>query len=225
MARVKFGFGITSISGKVGGCVFRSGEGTPTLQTKSPGRMISAGAWNDVQTKVAVVNNEWSKLTDDQRAVWSAYSNFSPTRTKHSQDYFITGRQIFIKYNLYRLYYQYSVLTDPIFSTSDLDPITFSVELDGGDIKLVSDRIADPTYEFFALHVTSPTRATINNAGSRYRMMYIKTLTTDEFIFTSEYIRHFGIVPSSGSTIFFKATNIHQQFPAFGAWQKRKTVL
>jgi len=225
MARIKYGFGISAISGKVGGCVFRSGKTVPVLQIKPSFLPAHSFAESVKKSYMGILNASWSQLSDSQRQVWASFTDYTPTRTVHSQDHFINGRQLFIKYNYYRLLYELPILEDPAFSTSTLDPVTFELSLQLGQIILTASRFASPVNEFFIASTTGVLRPTINNPGSRYRYMVFDTTATDTFNLTVPYFNKFGSIPVSGSTVFLKVTNVFKLFPVINTFQEIKTVL
>ncbi len=222
MARIKFGFGISSISGKVGGSVFAGTNAGFILKNKSRVRKEASSAVSVIRTQMAALQNAWASITESERAVWNSFTSFSPTQIRRSAEQFINGQQLFIKYNSYRLQYGLAVLTSPAFSSCGFTDVSFSLRVTGGVLFLDSSRAAVPAEEFFIVSITGPVRCTLNNPGSRYRQIIFSTTATDAFDLTSAYESIFGALMPADSFVFFKASRIDITSPLIGTFQAER---
>ena len=199
---------ISEIRGKIGGNIFQispAGNIVRSLKTPINRRTIAQTRSRHFTNNVL---QKWIELTDSQRKIWDAYTEYNPTQQKRSPGLFISGQQTFIKYNKYRLEYDLPFLITPIFNKCDLTAITLTLTSDGAILTITVDRNPIPADEFIVLSLTVRYRSSINNPGSRYKLINFITTAAASYDITSEYVNIFGRVPQPGETIFMKYTNI-----------------
>jgi hypothetical protein len=198
---------ISSIRGKVAGAVFqlsRSGNILRSLTIPVNRRTLSQ---NKTRTNTFNILQKWTGLTADQRAIWNAYIQYNPILQKNGLKLHITGQQVFIKFNSYRLEYDLPILETPIFNKCDLTPISLTLSPTIPGIDIISDRPLVSSDEYIILFLTVRFRNSVNNPGSRYRIIKFTTTDTDVFDVTSAYVSVFGRIPLPGDTLFIKYTN------------------
>ena len=207
MAIIKTSGLISSIRGKVGGSIFqlsRSGNILKSLTIPVNRRTLLQ---NKTRNNTFIILQKWLGLSDAQRTVWSAYVQYNPILQKNGLNLHITGHQAFIKFNSYRLEYNLPFLIAPIFNKCDLTPITITITTNGVVLTATIDRPLISAEEFAILFLTVRFPSSVNNPGSRYKIINFTTTDADTFDITSEYVAVFGRVPQPGETIFMKYTN------------------
>ncbi len=207
MALIRTTAFISSISGKVAGSVFQKSNAGIILRNNTTPVNRNTNRQNKTRSKTFKILQEWVKLTDIQRSTWLSYTQYNPVLQKRSKDLFITGQQAFIKFNSYRLEYDLSILPTPIFNKCALDPITLILTTTGAILTITANRALIPADEFIILSLTIIFRSSVNNPGSKYKIINFITIATDTFDITTEYTAIFGTVPQPGDTIFIKYTN------------------
>ncbi len=207
MALIKTSSLITSIRGKVAGSVFQKSNAGTILRGNSTPVNRNTNLQNKTRHKTFFVLQEWIKLTDAQRLTWLNYTQYNPVVQKRTKGLFITGQQAFVKFNSYRLEYDLPILSTPIFNKCALDPIELTLSTTGAVLSIVADRALVSANEFIILFLTIVFRSSVNNPGSKYKIINFVTTSTDTFDITSEYVSLFGTVPQNSDTIFMKYTN------------------
>lgn len=198
---------ISSIRGKVAGAVFQLSRSGNIL------RSLTVPVNKRSQLQVKTRNNTsnilqtWISLTDAQRTIWDAYVQYNPILQKNGLKLHISGQQAFIKFNSYRLEYELPILEAPIFNKCDLTPISLSLSSTGAVLSITADRPLVSTNEFIILSLTVRFPNSVNNPGSRYKIIKFATADTDTFDITSAYVAIFGRIPQPGETLFMKFTN------------------
>ena len=198
---------ISNIRGKVGGVIFQLSRSGNIVRSLT----IPVNKRSQLQTKTRnntfnILQN-WIGLSDAQRATWSAYVQYNPILQKNRLKLHITGQQAFIKFNSYRLEYDLPILEIPVFNKCDLTPITLTLSSTGAILSITTDRALVSTDEFIILFLTVRFSNSVNNPGSRFKIIKFTTTSTDTFDITAAYTAIFGRIPQPGETIFMKFTN------------------
>lgn len=208
MARIKPSAIISNISGKIAGSTFQSSQGGLIVKAKNKLARPNSPSQTRVNSITAVVQMEWESLTTDERATWQAYAVYAKQKQKNSNEFIVNGQQLFIKRNVIRLLYGKTLLSEPIFSPITIAPVSFTVQFVTSNLALGADRTITSTAEFIVMFATIPVRKSINNPGSRYRLLDFNTTTNTQWIINNEYNSVFGFVPSASSTLFFKVYSV-----------------
>ena len=199
---------ISSIRGKVAGAVFQLSRSGNILKS------LTIPVNRRTQTQIKTRNNTfnilqtWTSLTATQRTIWDAYVQYNPILQKNGLKLHITGQQAFIKFNSYRLEYDLPLLIAPIFNKCDLTPITLTLTPTIPGISITADRPLISAEEFIVLFLTVRFPNSVNNPGSRFKIIKFTTTDTDTFDITAAYVAIFGRIPLPGDTIFMKFTNV-----------------
>lgn len=198
---------ISRISGKVGGAIFQHSKAGIILRTNT--MPVNKRTLLQVKTRNNTFNilQSWIRLTDSQRNVWSSYVQYNPILQKNGQRLYITGQQAFIKFNSYRLEYDLPILETPIFNKCAITPISLTCYIFINLLVIASDRPMVSADEFIILFLTTRFSSSINNPGSRYKIIKFTTTNTDVYVVSTPYVNIFGRTPKPGETIFMKYTN------------------
>lgn len=198
---------ISRISGKVGGAIFQHSKAGMILRTNT--MPVNKRTLLQVKTRNNTFNilQSWIRLTDSQRNIWSSYVQYNPILQKNGLRLYISGQQAFIKFNSYRLEYDLPILETPIFNKCAISPIVLTLSSNGAVLSVTSDRAMVSANEFIILSLTVRFSSSINNPGSRYKIIKFSTTDTDNFDITAAYAAIFGRVSQPGETIFMKYTN------------------
>lgn len=207
MALIKTTSIISEIRGKVQGSIYQRSVAGQILRSKATPINKNSLRQNKTRAFTFRLQQEWRLLSQTERNLWQQFTNFNPILQKRSNNLFINAQQNFIKFNSYRLEYELNILKVPEFSKCEITPIDLVVSSNGTTVLITADRVLKATFEFIILFLTIPFILTINNPGSRFKL--IKFLTTDSLTFdvTNPYIKIFGSVPQPGQKIFFRFSN------------------
>ncbi len=208
MARIKTSALITDIRGSIGGSTFqRTNAG---LVLKNISKKVDKLSDSSLVVRNILNNNqiEWRKLSGAQRDIWKSYANYTKTKQKNSNEFFINAQQLFLKVNNLRVLYSLPVLLVPEFSKCVILPVDIVASLNAGNLTLTTNRLINSGIEFLTLFATIPVTSTLNNAGSRFKSILFNTTTGSVFNIGSEYLNTIGAVLQNGDQIFIKYTVI-----------------
>lgn len=196
---------VSDIKGKISGSVFQNSLGGLVMKSGTGRTNRNSINQSLLKSITANVQNGWFALSDAQRSTWSSFAKFVNVQQIKNTGLYVNGQQLFIKSNVIRAFYGLSSLSDPQFSRCITLSVSFTVALSGADLILTSSRLVDSDVEFIVCYATFPVRPTINNPGSRYRLLVFSTTTDTTFDISSAYTAVFGRKPIAGETIFVKA--------------------
>lgn len=207
MALIKTSSLISDIRGKVAGSVFQGSRAGLVLKTKPNPVNRNTLRQNKTRNITFRLQQEWRILTTSERNLWLQFTNFNPILQKRSNELFINEQQNFIKFNSYRLEYDLDILKTPQFTKCEILPIDLTISSDGTTILATASRQLVADDEFIILFLTIPFIPTINNPGSRLKLIKFTTTNNTIFDVTTPYKEIFGSIPQPGQKIFFKFSN------------------
>ena len=207
MALIKTSSLISDIRGKVQASIFQGSLAGLTLRSISGRVNKNSLRQNKTRNFTFKLQQEWRILTEAERNLWLQFTNFNPILQKRSNKLFINAQQTFIKFNLYRLEYGLDILKTPQFTKCEILPIDLTISSNGAIILATADRQLNQNFEFVILFMTIPFIPTINNPGSRLKLIKFTTTNNTTFDVTAPYKEIFGSVIQPGQKIFFKFSN------------------
>lgn len=207
MALVKLSSLISNIRGTIQGSVFQGSRAGLILKSKPNPINTNTLRQNKTRNFTFKLQQEWRLLSATERNLWLQFTNFNPILQKRSNELFINEHQNFIKFNSYRLEYGFDILKTPQFTKCEILPIDLTVSSTGTIISITADRQLNENLEFIILFLTIPFLPTINNPGSRLKLIKFTTTDNTTFDVTTPYKEIFGSIPQPGQKIFFKFSN------------------
>lgn len=205
MARIKPSVIISDIRGKVGGSTFQKSQGGLVVKSNSKKVNKNSIPQNHVRNLTAVMQSKWLAIGQTNRDIWKRFASFANVQQKGNVQAFLNAQQLFIKTNVIRSLYGYSILNPPQFSKCITLSVSFSVDIVTGSLILTASRLIDADVEFVVCFASVPVRQTVNNPGSRLKALIFTTTTGTEFDITTAYTNKIGRAPVSGETIFVRA--------------------
>lgn len=204
MALIKLSGLIGDIQGKVGGSVFQKGQSGHILKNSPRPINRNSELQNKIRTITYNLQNRWRNLTEAQRTEWSLWSKWFKHEQNNISGRFINGQQAYIRTNFYRVFYDETILDDPVYQAYKHDPLTIYLQRFGGAFNVVTDDVNLDMYSYLIISLTYNINPSINNPGNRFRMIYhILTHAVDQDI-GPEYYKIFGIFPLTDSYVFAK---------------------
>lgn len=154
MGLVKFGVGVSEISGAVGGVVFSKNHAGCILRTnKQP---IKSKKINTIssQNKFGYLTNYYkTQLSSAEKTAWIDYANATPLTNRLSETYYMTGLQAFMRCNI-PLYGSSWAIIDAaptsggLLVVPPLDTSKFVVDNSLGTIAISSGAFPDLSYVY-----------------------------------------------------------------------------
>ena len=225
MALIKTASIISDIRGKIKGTVFQRSAGGLTVRSQSAPINKNSNSQNKTRNFTNILQQEWRLLSPTERQTWEQFTNFNPIQQKRNSELFINGQQAFIKLNLYRLEYGFAIITSPQFSKCEITPVDVTIQLAGPNLFIKVDRELQSAFEFLIFFITVNLVPTINNPGSRFKLVKFTTTDSDTFNIKNEYTTIFGALPVSGSKVFFKFTNADKNSGLLFPFKTKSTIL
>lgn len=215
MAKVVFGGGITSITGKIGGWIFQNSIGGPTVRAGTMPVISNSTTQTTSRGKFASIANAWTAdLTDAQRTAWAAFAVSNGTTTSVSTKPRVLGRMLFNRLN--------RAIIDA-GGTPVLDPPTYQplpglinpvllVDSIAGTIQLQFDN--DPITFPFVLSIRATQPYLSSNIYKSNACNFVQNFqpATSPVDFTAEWTKLFGawqLIP--GCVIYSEPYIVHQQ--------------
>jgi hypothetical protein len=226
MARIKLGPVITDIAGSIGGITIQRNRWGITARKKPlPLRSETVAQYN-IRRMIIELQASWQNLTDDQRRQWDRFVDFSGQTIRRDRSIRMSGHSIYLKYQLFLLLYDQSLLTEiaysPIPDWSAYQNITVTEEI----IQLWFYYIVTPSTYFFTLKVTSPRleNQAFNPRGLRF--MKVPFSESSSFVFTTAYKAAFGVLPPGNSWLHYEIQYFSTTSPVWsGKFTGKKKVI
>ena len=204
MAKIQLGAVITNITGCVGGSRFWRNKSGLVMSNK-PSGIISSNTNNvDIKSIYSFLILQWRTLTEQQRNIWNEWAKFIKMGQFGNQFKFLSGQEAFIKVNTYLKIYKNTFLTYPYFEYNLVPDTTCEISATPDNIYISTNRELDPTEEFLILFLSRPVSTSINNPGSRLRMILFDSDNGQDRNITTEYEKALGTQPEPFQTIFVK---------------------
>ncbi len=143
MARIKLGAFITEISGSLGGQSIQKNRSGISLKTKVNNVDQATHAQLEQRSIMLAVQNAWRSLSDEQRKAWHFSIDFFKAISFKDSSVQLSGRELFIRWNILLLTAGFSIVQNPDFESS--------YEIDS-DFSLYAD-----DFSFFAVFDSDPT--------------------------------------------------------------------
>jgi len=120
---LKLGSNISDISGSISGHTFQHSNGGVQLRSKPSAKKQPS----IIQTFIRSIHSrmlfEWQALTPAQRTLWNTYASLNPFTSKFGDKVFLTGQQVFLKYQFFYAFNGLSFLTSPyLYNPNVLGP-------------------------------------------------------------------------------------------------------
>lgn len=202
MALVKLSGLVSDVQGKVGGSIFQKGQSGHIL--KNSPNPINRNS--ELQGKIRVITynlqNRWRNLTVAQRVEWDLWAKWLKVEQKNISGRFINGQQAYLRTNFYRVFYNETILDNPVFLNYDHDPLTIYLQRFVGFFFVVTDDINLDTTSYLIISVSLKVSPSINNPGNRLKMIYhVLTHSVSQDI-QQEYHNIFGMLPGTNDYVF-----------------------
>lgn len=225
MARIQLSSIISDIRGKIKGSVFQRSAGGLIIRSQTTPVNKNTNSQNKTRNFTNILQQEWRLLSATERQTWLQFTNFNPIHQKNNQELFINGQQAFIKLNSYRLEYGFNIITSPQFSKCEITPVDVTMLLAGPNLFIKVDREMQSNFEFIVFFITVNLVPTINNPGSRLKLIKFTTTDNDSFNIKNPYKEIFGALPQQDSKVFFKFTNADKNSGLLFPFKTKSTIL
>lgn len=181
MALIKYASVVGAASGAIGATVYSHNRAGSYIRNLGIPTNPNTPAQTLTRTRLSGLSQAWKTLTAAQRGGWSGLANQLPQVNALGDSYLLTGQQLYIGYNQFRLYAGLSIVTDA--PTLDAAPIISPTLLTVTGSGTVANRVMTITYspniatgQSLRIYATAPASAGISYfKSSQYRLVAVLT--------------------------------------------------
>ena len=119
MAVIKLGAAVAAASGKLGGGVFSRNRAGNYMRTYVKPINPQSDAQQIIRNRLTGLIQSWRGLTDAQRLAWNAITGNFTSKNKVGDVIFLTGQQLFNKFNSNLLAADESIVTTPPLNSDE----------------------------------------------------------------------------------------------------------
>lgn len=204
MAKGKYGALISKISGSIGGTTFQNSNSGLIIKNKQIKNPTNTIACANTSAHFQYLSSLWFSLTEQQQLTWAAWIKFK-SKNQYANNYkLLQPREAFIKFNIYNRIFGKTIILDPPFYYSKYNEIDIDIASTGFNVQIQTDRSINNNAEILLLWLTRPVNVTINNPGSRQRLIVCTNYNLINTDITTEYENVLGSHPIPGNWIIAK---------------------
>jgi len=192
---------ISEITGSVGGHTFSNSVGGMTMRTKSNPSKRNSNRADFLRVNQSYVLQQWSLLTDAQRAVWNQYAQFLNKKLKHNPNRILNGQGVWIWYQCKHWPIVDTLFDPPVFTIPDIAALTISLEISAPgvfDVVLSRTLLASEYLVLFLSGVKKTSRA---KAPGGLKGMDFLNNTAGPVDIAARYIVRYGAIPATGDYV------------------------
>lgn len=202
MAKIVFGGGVASASGKIGGTVYSRNKGGAYSRTWVMPTNPQTTKQSQQRNLLALKSAAWRSLDTNQRDAWQTWANDNPILDRLGNSIVLSGAQAYIKININRTQAGDSATQTDTPSTAIFDAdiidiastLTIAIGTTRFRIPLSSGAAAG---QILFNHASAPVSAGVSNTNSAMRLINVYTLDgTDEsngyYDIYTDYIDYLG---------------------------------
>ena len=231
MAKVSFGGGVSSASGKIGGTVYSRNKGGAYFKNWVVPNNPQSTKQTAQRTLLSQKSEAWRNLTDGQRTSWQTYADSNPILDRLGNTIVLSGAQAYIRININRTNAGDSATQADTPSaasfTADIIDTTedTTIDISDEDFQIALDSGAAENQILFT-HCSKPVSAGVTNTNSDLRLIAVHTLDADDIsngyydIFT-EYEAYIGSI--SGKAGFRVNTSVREYDEGLFSTQSKVT--
>lgn len=227
MARVKYGGLVTEVNGSVGGSTFQRSLYGNTLRNKPFQLHKQTSVQMGIRYFMHQLHQQWRTLTAAQRTAWNQFISYSNATIRRDRAVLLTGHDLFIKYNMFRLISGMAIMTDPVYSPMPAFPTGPNFAIDPPDPDRFDFNVGDTvthTALWFVLKMTNVRLASRSYSRQGLRFIFITPSTNTAWDIYDNYIAAFGARPATDDWIhasiqWFSVTSPVMVSPVVGAFQ------
>lgn len=198
MARVNYGHGISSLSGKVGGVVHSLTTYSPVMRSSPRTVVQSSSSQQSIRSIVATASKLWSQLSDSNRAEWASYATYYaswPTADRSRQ---LSAYNTFLEITIGLLLAGRTPITTPGWDSVQYVCPQCTLDIFGTGFWIEFDDTPPASDHYLLISATpclSPGRTCVTN---RLRRLETPTTPSHSYNLTSAWLAKYGSLPTIG---------------------------
>jgi hypothetical protein len=220
MALIKTSALISSLSGSAGGSVFSGGRSGQTMRSAPCKVNQNSMPQSNSRAITHYLQQFYAGMAEGYRLDWNRLAIFHNVKMKRNSSRRLSGQELFVKWNFYRLFMGYSLSYYPSMYNMVVPVVAASLSIISGACWITTDYVVHDTYNAICIFVSKPISGGRTNVGNQYRLLKI---TTGHNIYKwnihSELIRCFGKTPAVAMRYKVKLLYIGMNSPWFSGFQ------
>ncbi len=207
MAKVRYSAIISDISGSIGSATFQKNRYGNTLRQKPLQSKKATQARGLVAANMSTVQAAWAALSESQKKEWSNYLLFSGYAIKNTEGVALSAFNVYLKYQLLRLWAQSDILDEINYSAVENPDLTATLTYlppAGGnpaDLLLSVAGLAGNPDVSFVLHMSPVYSNSRSFIPSRARVVNWIEDEPGVFLVGASYFENFFRYPAAGDVI------------------------
>jgi len=203
MARVRLGPVVTDIAGSIGGLTIQRNKFGITARSKPLPIRKNTTSQLIIRIHLRTIQNAWRALTDAQRLQWDRFPNFSGQTIRRDKSVLISGYNLYLIYQLYRLLNDQELYTTIAYAPLPGIPVFEELSYSTGILYAGFSDPVDPAELFFILKLGYP--GTVARMYNLRGLRFIKApwVPTASFNITASYLAAFGFIPPIDSWLSY----------------------
>ncbi|GAI54657.1 unnamed protein product, partial [marine sediment metagenome] len=153
--------------------------------------------------KIASLQHSWQALTDDQRRQWDRFLDFSGQTIRRDRSILLSGQALYIKYQLFRLLYDQSLLTTLAYIPMPSHPNYIRVRQAAGIWSIQFDATVNPATIFYICKISNARLENQAFSLRNLRFMKVAWASDDEPTINTPYLAAFGAFPPTDAWIHY----------------------
>ncbi len=216
MARIKFSGLINDISGSIGGSTIqRSGHGS-IIRNKPIQKKAYTESQNKSRVYMSQIQASWHSLDTAGQEYWKTYLSFSQSKCKKDKNFPLSGYQLFVKYNFYRLLCGLEIVTVPSYELGYPSSFLFQLQITSVPILLFYSATPYMTIDTFpVIKLSAPVPFSGFVKKSNLRNISYTLFDANNLNLSSSYLAIFGSLPVASQVLQYSLSWFHSRAAMF----------
>lgn len=202
MARIRYGFGVSSVHGKIGNTIYAGSSFGPVIKTHKYRNPRATPAQREQRNIFSRCVSAWRTLTSNERLIWQNYSEFYNSFSTSTTPSRLNGYHVFMELNGNLLQVGSTIITAPVWSSVIFNPQYGALTISINQMYLQVLNIPDEDEEGTVIRCTpglAPSVMTPQN-----KLVFIDYTNFEENVihFKGGYLDKFGVMPALGTKVF-----------------------
>ena len=210
MARINYGFGISSIAGNIGGACHAFNRYGRFIRPASIKVKTRSTLQQEQRSFLSRLIQLWQSLTDSQRAQWETYSEFYVSFPTNGQTTRLDGYHVFLEINLNLLQVDQNLITSPVWSSIVTTIQVSAIVSSGSAFYLDLSSAQDFTNNIPLVNCTYPFSKSTMVPGKRFTWVQHTTPSNTRVSIFAGFTDRFGAVQPIGTKVFVKLCLINK---------------
>lgn len=204
MAKIQYGFGVSSVCGKLSNIIHTGGRYGPVVKRHT----YSNPKPTPLQTEQRNIFNRcvqaWRTLTVEARALWELYSEFYNSMASSTLKTKLDGYHVFCEINGNILQVSNTMILIPVWTSVVYAPVYGNLVMNTTDMYLDIGTPPSIVDEIPVIRCTPPLPPSVMTDQNKLSFVQYDGYEETQMFFTVGYLDRYGSIPPIGTKIFVK---------------------